>query len=135
MEFLLVIHLLICAAMIGVVLLQKSEGGALGIGGGGGAGGFLTGRGTANLLTRITAGLAAAFFATSIILSVFSGATKAPSTPFAAPTKSQPTPPTGGPKPPTGGATPGTAAKPGGLLDKLKTGKAGERLPSVPQGN
>ena len=51
----LVIHLIIAAAMIAIVLMQKSEGGALGIGGGGGAGGFLTGRGTANLLTRVTA--------------------------------------------------------------------------------
>ena len=66
---LLVIHLMVAAALVGVVLLQKSEGGALGIGGGGG-GGFLTGRGTANLLTRATAGLAAAFFATSILLSL-----------------------------------------------------------------
>lgn len=66
---LLVIHLMVAAALVGVVLLQKSEGGALGIGGGGG-GGFLTGRGTANLLTRATAGLAAAFFATSISLTI-----------------------------------------------------------------
>jgi preprotein translocase subunit SecG len=66
---LLVIHLMIAATLVGVVLLQKSEGGALGIGGGGG-GGFLTGRGTANLLTRTTAGLAAAFFATSILLTL-----------------------------------------------------------------
>ncbi len=51
---LLVIHLMVAATLVGVVLLQKSEGGALGIGGGGG-GGFLTGRGTANLLTRTTA--------------------------------------------------------------------------------
>jgi preprotein translocase subunit SecG len=57
---LLVIHLMIATALVCVVLMQKSEGGALGIGGGGG-GGFLTGRGTANLLTRTTAGLAAAF--------------------------------------------------------------------------
>lgn len=69
---LLVIHLMIAAALVGVVLLQKSEGGALGIGGGGG-GGFLTGRGTANLLTRVTAGLAAAFFTTSILLTILSG--------------------------------------------------------------
>jgi protein translocase SecG subunit len=56
----LVIHLMLAAALIGVVLLQRSEGGALGIGGGGGGGGgFLTGRGTANLLTRTTAILAA----------------------------------------------------------------------------
>jgi preprotein translocase subunit SecG len=65
---LLVIHIMIALALIGVVLLQRSEGGALGIGGGGG--GFMTGRGAANLLTRVTAGLAAAFFATSLLLSL-----------------------------------------------------------------
>ena len=54
---LLVIHLLIASALVGMVLIQRSEGGALGMGGGGG--GFMTGRGAANLLTRITAGLAA----------------------------------------------------------------------------
>ncbi len=73
---LIVAHLLIALALIGVVLLQRSEGGGLGIGGGGGGGGmsgFLTGRGTANLLTRTTAGLAAAFMATSILLSILSG--------------------------------------------------------------
>src|SRR5918911_41154 len=52
---LLVIHLMIAAALVGVVLLQRSEGGALGIGGGGG--GVMTGRGAANLLTRATAAL------------------------------------------------------------------------------
>ncbi|MGD9868130.1 MAG: preprotein translocase subunit SecG [Hyphomicrobiales bacterium] len=67
---LLVIHLMIAAALVGVVLLQRSEGGALGIGGGGGGGGFMTGRGTANLLTRVTAVLAVAFFATSILLTI-----------------------------------------------------------------
>ncbi len=56
---LLVVHLLIAAGLVGVVLLQRSEGGALGIGGGGG-GGFMTGRGTANLLTRATASSRAA---------------------------------------------------------------------------
>lgn len=66
---LLIIHIMIALAMIGVVLLQRSEGGALGIGGGGG-GGFMTGRGAANFLTRATAGLAAAFFVTSLILSL-----------------------------------------------------------------
>lgn len=66
---LLVIHLMIAAALVGVVLIQRSEGGALGIGGGGG-GNFMTGRGTANLLTRITAGLAVGFFATSLLLSI-----------------------------------------------------------------
>src|SRR5215469_16662806 len=64
----LVIHLMLAVALIGTVLLQKSEGGALGIGGGGGMSGFMTGRSTANLLTRTTAILAGAFFATSILL-------------------------------------------------------------------
>ena len=54
---LIVIHLIVVLAMIGLVLLQRSEGGALGIGGGGG--GFMSGRGAANFLTRVTAGLAA----------------------------------------------------------------------------
>jgi preprotein translocase subunit SecG len=66
---LLIIHVMIALALIGVVLLQRSEGGALGMGGGGG-GGFMTGRGAANFLTRVTAGLAAAFFTTSLILSL-----------------------------------------------------------------
>ena len=66
----IVIHLLIVLALIGVVLLQKSEGGALGIGGGGG---FLTSRGSANVLTRTTAFLAGAFFLTSLLLSIIAG--------------------------------------------------------------
>jgi preprotein translocase subunit SecG len=72
-----VIHVLIAAVMVGVVMLQKSEGGALGMGGGG-MSGFMTGRSTANLLTRTTAILAALFFATSILLVVLSNATRAP---------------------------------------------------------
>src|SRR5882762_8381674 len=64
---LFVIHILIALALVGVVMLQKSEGGALGMGGGG-MSGFMTGRSTANLLTRTTAILAALFFATSVAL-------------------------------------------------------------------
>jgi preprotein translocase subunit SecG len=64
----LIIHLMIAVALVGLVLVQRSEGGALGIGGGGG--GFMTGRGAANLLTRMTAVLAAAFFVTSIVLTM-----------------------------------------------------------------
>ena len=78
---LLVVHLLVALAMIGVVLLQRSEGGALGMGGGGGGGGmggFLTGRGTANLLTRATAILAAAFMVTSLTLSILAGGRSEP---------------------------------------------------------
>lgn len=74
---LLVVHLIIAIALVAVVLLQRSEGGALGIGGGGGGGGmsgFLTGRSTANLLTRTTAILAALFILTSLTLAKLSGA-------------------------------------------------------------
>ena len=68
----LTIHVLIVLALIGIVLLQRSEGGALGMGGGGGAGGgFMTSRGAANALTRTTSVLAALFFATSISLAIF----------------------------------------------------------------
>jgi preprotein translocase subunit SecG len=74
---LFVVHVLIALALIGVVMLQKSEGGALGMGGGG-MSGFMTGRSTANLLTRTTAILAAAFFATSVLLVMLSNYTRAP---------------------------------------------------------
>ena len=68
----LVIHLIVALALIGVVLLQRSEGGALGIGGGGGgnAGNLFTARGVGNALTRTTAWLAVAFFCTSIALTI-----------------------------------------------------------------
>ncbi len=71
---LLVVELIVAIALIITVLLQRSEGGALGIGGGGGGGmsGFMTGRATANLLTRATAVLAALFMATSLALAVMS---------------------------------------------------------------
>ena len=72
----IVIHLMIVLAMIGPVLLQKSEGGGLGMGGGGG--GFMSSRGTANVLTRTTAILAAAFFATSLMLSILAGMDRKP---------------------------------------------------------
>lgn len=70
----LVVHLLLAIALVGVVLLQKSEGGGLGIGGGGGMSGFMTGRSTANLLTRTTAILAGCFMLTSITLTILAGA-------------------------------------------------------------
>jgi preprotein translocase subunit SecG len=91
---LLVIHLMIAAGLVAVVLLQRSEGGALGIGGGGGGGGFLTGRGTANFLTRLTAGLAAAFFLTSIVLTLLANHPDKPKSIFDAPVqKGQPAAP------------------------------------------
>jgi preprotein translocase subunit SecG len=74
---LFIVHVLIAIALVGVVLLQKSEGGALGMGGGG-MSGFMTGRSTANLLTRTTAVLAGLFFLTSIFLVMLSNAERAP---------------------------------------------------------
>ena len=67
---LLVILIIIVITMIGLVLLQRSEGGALGIGG---PGAMFSARGTANLLTRATAGLAAAFMIMSLVLAILSG--------------------------------------------------------------
>jgi preprotein translocase subunit SecG len=131
---LLVIHLMVAAALVGVVLLQKSEGGALGMGGGG-SGGFLTGRGTANLLTRVTAGLAAAFFTTSILLTILAKQSAPVGSVFDKATTG--TPVSGAPAAPGAPATPGTApgtdpAKPaegrGGILDKLQPPAA----PQVP---
>jgi preprotein translocase subunit SecG len=66
---LLVIHLFIALALIGFVLMQRSEGGALGIGGGG-AGSLFSARGVGNALTRVTAILAVVFFITSIALTL-----------------------------------------------------------------
>lgn len=121
---LLVVHLMIAAALVGVVLLQKSEGGALGMGGGSSGGGFLTGRGQANLLTRATAGLAAAFFVTSILLTILAKQTAPAGSVFD--TAPGGTPATSAP------ATPGEAPSTGrgGILDKLQPPAA----PSVPGG-
>ena len=133
---LLVLHVMIAAALIGVILLQRSEGGALGIGGGG-AGGFMTGRGTANLLTRMTAGLAAAFVATSIILALLAR----PSGPASSILEGTSTPPAASVPAPAAGTTPGTPAPAapaggeapksgGGVLGKLKgSGPSGPAVP------
>lgn len=122
----LVVHLMIAAALVGIVLMQKSEGGALGMGSGGGAGGgFLTGRGTANLLTRTTAALAAAFFITSITLTIMANKRSgAPSVlDQAAPAASSPAAPAAGDKP-----AEAPAEGRGGILDKLQG-------PQVPRSN
>ena len=75
----IIVHLLIVLALIGVVLLQRSEGG-LGLGGGGGGvSGFMTGRGQANALTRTTAILAGLFFLTSLVLSIMASYGRSPS--------------------------------------------------------
>ena len=67
---LLIVHLFVTLALIGVVLIQRSEGGGLGLGGGQGMGNFMSGRGTANLLTRTTSILGTAFFVLSLVLAL-----------------------------------------------------------------
>jgi preprotein translocase subunit SecG len=76
---LLVIHVMVAIALICVVLLQRSEGGALGIGGGGG---FMTGRSAGNALTKTTGVLAAAFFATSLALTIIASRQSGPTSIF-----------------------------------------------------
>ena len=120
----IVIHLMIILVLIGAVLLQKSEGGGLGMGGGAG---FMSSRGTANLLTRTTAILAVGFFATSLLLSWLAGLDRKPASIIdtqAPASQSQP-----------GGATPVAPPTSGGVLDTLK--KADEQqqkqAPAAPQ--
>ncbi len=121
----IVVHLMLVTAMIGVVLLQKSEGGGLGIGS---SGGFMSSRGTANVLTRATAILAAGFFVTSLVLSILASWNRAPRsilTPGAAP-PSQSAP--GAPQAPLG--QPGGG---GGVLDQLRQPEAPPAGPQAPQ--
>ena len=75
---LLIVHLFVTLALIGVVLLQRSEGGGLGVGSSQGMGAFMTGRGTANLLTRTTAVLGTAFFVLSLALALLGRGTGQP---------------------------------------------------------
>ena len=123
--FVIVIHLMIVLALIGVVLLQKSEGGGLGIGS---TGGFLSSRGTANVLTRSTAMLAAAFFVTSLALSILAGLGRAPHSilPGGAPSQS------GAPAAP-GAPGSGSAPAGGGVLDQLRQQEQQPAAPQVPQ--
>jgi preprotein translocase subunit SecG len=121
----IVIHLMIVATLIATVLLQKSEGGGLGVGGGAG---FMSSRGTANLLTRTTAFLAFGFFLTSLFLSWYASYDRKPSSIIGATPASQSQP---------GGAAPVAPPTSGGVLDTLK--KADEQqqqnqpAPSGPQ--
>ncbi len=109
-----VLHLFITLAMIGVVLIQRSEGGGLGIGTTQGMGSFMSGRGTANLLTRTTAILGTLFFGVSLTLALLNRGTggvghdllsnppiSAPASPILAPGAKQPAPVAQPPKVPT----------------------------------
>jgi len=118
---------MLVVALIGVVLLQRSEGGGLGIGGGSG---FMTSRGTANVLTRATAVLAGLFFVTSLILSILAGMNRKPSSIL----QGEPA----GPSSPAPGAPPPLGSPGGGLLNQLQGGPppaapAAPAGPTVPQ--
>jgi preprotein translocase subunit SecG len=118
----IVIHLMLVLALIGVVLLQRSEGGGLGIGS---TGGFMTSRGTANVLTRATAIMAGLFFLTSLLLSILAGVGHKP-TSILEGGQSAPTVP--GAPPPLGGG--------GGLLNQLQGAPppAAPATPAAPSG-
>ena len=120
----IVIHLMIVATLIATVLLQKSEGGGLGVGGGAG---FMSSRGTANLLTRTTAVLAVGFFITSLLLSWIASYDRKPSSILGTPPTTQ--------SQPAGGATPITPPTSGGVLDTLKKvdEQQGQPAPTGPQ--
>ena len=116
---LIVIHLLIVLALVGVVLIQRSEGGGLGIGGGSG---FMTARGAASALTRTTAILAIGFFATSLVLGIMARYGERPTDilnriPAASGSQQQPAGGTGG-----------------GILDQLggqSSGNGGQQQPAT----
>jgi preprotein translocase subunit SecG len=111
----IMIHLMVVLALIGTVLLQRSEGGGLGSGSTGAS--FMSSRGTANMLTRTTAILAAVFFATSLLLSVLAGMGHKPTSIFGG--ASTPAP--------AGQSQEAPLAPPGGgLLDTLKGGNQGQ---------
>ena len=120
----IVIHLMVVIALVAVVLLQKSEGGGLGIGS---SGGFLSSRGTANVLTRTTAYLALTFFATSLMLSWIASLDRKPTSILN----------TGAPAGQTQPAAPGPNAPlvpgGGGLLKELQ-GPAEAPQPAPPAG-
>jgi preprotein translocase subunit SecG len=111
----ILIHLMIVLAMVGLILIQKSEGGGLGMGSGGG-GGFLSSRGTANVLTRATAILAAGFFVTSLFLSWYASLDRKPHSIL------------------EGGSTPAGPSAPasGGVLDQLRGGPPQQPAPAAP---
>lgn len=116
----IVIHLMIVMIMVGLVLLQRSEGGGLGMGGGG----FMSSRGTANMLTRATAFLAAAFFVTSLVLSILAGYGRKPSSILG----------TDAPPAPTSPSAPAPIGQGGGgLLDQLRGG--GQQPAAPPAGS
>jgi preprotein translocase subunit SecG len=119
----LVVHLIVALLLIGLILLQRSEGGALGIGGSGAGGGnIFSARGVGNGLTRATAVLAVCFFATSIALTVLASRHSTPSSVFETAPATEPG------QPATGGGQSG-----GSLLPNLGQGTG--TPPATPPSN
>ena len=116
-QILIVVHLVIVLALVGVILLQRSDSGALGGlgGGGGGLSVFMTGRGQANALTRATAILATCFFLTSIALAVLAGSASKPRSVIDD----------------AASKLPAQSAPAGGVLDQLK--QIDQKAPTGPQ--
>ena len=75
-KFLLIVQTLVAASLVGVILMQRSEGGGLGVGGS--SSGFMTARGAADFLTRSTAILGGLFIILSIVLAAIAGASREP---------------------------------------------------------
>jgi preprotein translocase subunit SecG len=126
-KVLLVLHVFVTIALIGVVLIQRSEGGGLGLGGGQGMGNFMSGRGTANLLTRTTAILGTAFFALSLVLALlYKGAVNDDAAAIL--NSSQPNTPASIPGP----AVPGMAALPATPSDARPATPASAPAPAEP---
>jgi preprotein translocase subunit SecG len=119
----IVVHLMIVATLIATVLLQKSEGGGLGVGGGAG---FMSSRGTANLLTRTTAILALGFFLTSLCLAWLASSDRKPASIIDSSPASQ--------SQPAGATTPVAPPTSGGVLDSLKKSDEQQQNQSTPSG-
>jgi preprotein translocase subunit SecG len=116
----IVIHLMLVLALIGVVMLQKSEGGGLVSS----TSGFMTGRGTANVLTRTTALLAAGFFLTSLALSWLAGLDRKPTSIINT---------NGGAEAPLSAPT-APLSSGGGVLNQLQQGSPGRPTAPAPSG-
>jgi preprotein translocase subunit SecG len=116
----IIIHLMLVLSLIGVVMLQRSEGGGLGIGS---SGGFMSSRGTANVLTRTTGILAGLFFVTSLMLSILASYDRKPSSIIQG----------GQPAPVQAPGAPPPLGSGGGVLDQLRQQSAPPATPAGPQ--
>ncbi len=113
-QVIIVIHLIVVVALVGTILLQRSDAGALGgLGGSSGVSGFMTGRGQANMLTRSTAILAGIFFVTSLTLGVMASVNRGPTSII-------------------DNAASRAPASQGGVLDQLKQLEQQPAAPQVP---